>query len=479
MVKILLIAPPIFKEEYSARGSEHTASILPPIGLAYIAAYLRKHGHKCEILDGLATPCSLDDIVKKCHSFDIIGITSVSTYAIRVNELLHRIRGSGIKGTVVVGGPHATILPESCLRNGADYVILGEGELPILNLINAIETHSDITQVESIAYLKDDKLIKNPRISLISNLDEIPIPAYDLLPMKQYHTSEARTRKQPSYSLMTSRGCPGICSFCNKSVSGTKVRYFSADRIVDEFFLLRDKYGAEDIAILDDNFLTNHDIVHDVCDKLLEKNFKKTWSVEARVDCINKDILIMLKKAGCDFIAYGIESGSQRMLDIMKKNITLEQVRKAVKLTKEIGINIRGYFMIGLPYETLDDIEKTIQFAIELNIEVASFSLFVPLPGTLDYKRALKTGTFPDPEYYLHGIYPEFNFPDSLLYVPEGITDEELFAIHKKAYNRYYFRPKFLLKSILSIRSFSDIKRFLKGGINLIASALSKQNTKK
>jgi radical SAM superfamily enzyme YgiQ (UPF0313 family) len=477
MAKILLIAPPIYKEEYAARGSGHTASILPPIGLAYIAAWLRKHGHYCEILDGFAEPCSLEEIIKKSHSFDIVGITAVSTYVLRVNQLLKSLKENNDKALVVVGGPHATILPQSCLEHGADYVVLGEGELPMLELVNAFENNTDTSQIGSLAYIRENKFFKNPRMPFIQDLDEIPIPAFDLLPMKRYRTSEARTRKQPSYSIMTSRGCPGVCSFCNKSVSGTNVRHFSADRIVEEFFLLRDKYGAEDVAILDDNFLTDHNLVNNVCEKLIKKQFNKTWSLEARVDNVNEEILKHLKEAGCDFIAYGIESGSQRMLDSMKKGITLEQIREAVRITQKIGMNIRGYFMMGLPYETLEDMEKSIRFAIELNIEVVSFSLFVPLPGTLDYVRAKKTGSFPDPEYFLHGIYPEFNFPDSLLYVPEGITPEELFNKHKSAYNRYYFRPKFLFDSLLSVRSFADLKRFARGGTNLFLNAFSNRKS--
>lgn len=471
MAKVLLIAPPIYKEEYSARGSEQTASILPPMGLAYIAAWLRKHGHYCEILDGMATPCSLDEVVRQCSTFDVIGITSVSTYALRVNQLLQKLKQSGCGAPIVVGGPHATVLPESCLQAGADYVIVGEGEVPMLELIRALENHEPPTKVGSVVFLKDGQLVRNRRMPPLGNLDKIPIPAYDLLPMSRYRTSEARTRRQPSYSLMTSRGCPGVCSFCNKSVSGTKVRYFSAERIVEEFFLLRNRYGAEDIAILDDNFLTDRELVHTVCDRLIEKGFDKTWSVEARVDHVDREVLEHLKTAGCDFIAYGIESGSQRMLDSMNKRISLKQVRDAVKMTKEVGINIRGYFMMGLPYETLEEMEETVRLALELDIEVASFSLFVPLPGTLEYKRAQETGTFSDPEYFLHEIYPEFNFPDSLLYIPEGITAEQLFNVHKNAYSRYYFRPKFLMRALLSIRSFEDIKRYTRGGINLLTNA--------
>lgn len=420
----------------------------------------------------MAIKCSLDEIAVQAKSYDVIGITSVSTFALRVFEIIQKLKSAGIQAPIVVGGSHATILPESCLINGADFVIVGEGELPMRELVDALESGSSPDHIAGLAYRKDGKIIKNKRSPFIEKLDSIPIPAYDLLPMHKYKSSEARSRKQPSYSLMTSRGCPGVCSFCNKSVSGTKVRYFSAERIVDEFFLLRDKYGAQDIAIWDDNFLTDHDLVDRVCDMLIRRNFNRTFSVEARADHVTMDILKRLKSAGCDFIAYGIESGSQRMLDIMHKRITLDQVRKAVTMTKKLGINIRGYFLMGLPYETIDDMKNTIEFAIELDIEVASFTIFVPLPGTLDYKRALKSGYFPDPEYYLHRVYPEFNFPDSLLYVPEGVREEELLSLHKAAYNKYYFRPKFLLKNMLTIRTLSDVKRYVRGGINLAQNAL-------
>ena len=292
--------------------------------------------------------------------------------------------------------------------------------------------------------------------------------------MDKYRNSEARSKKQPSHSLFTSRGCPGTCTFCNKMIFGTKARYFSVERIVEEFFLLRDRYGAQDIAIYDDNFLADRKIAHAVCDALIRNKFDRTWSIEARIDSVDREMLLHAKEAGCDFIAYGIESGSQKVLDSMNKRITLEQIRRVIRMTKEVGINIRGYFMMGMPYETLEDMNQTVSFAKELNIEVASFTLFVPLPGTLEYRRALKTGTFIDPEYFLHDVYPEFNFPSSPLYVPEGMTPEELMEKHKSAYNQYYFRIPFLLKSILAMRSFQDITRSISGMLSLLGNAFTK-----
>jgi anaerobic magnesium-protoporphyrin IX monomethyl ester cyclase len=474
MAKILLIQPPIYISEYTARGSAHTLSILPPMGLAYIASYLRKNGNICEIMDGMAIPFDLDVLVSKSSTFDVIGITAVSTFAKRVHEIIGVLKRNKVRAPVVVGGPHATVLPESCLRNGADYVVIGEGEITMLELVNALAFGNDVGNVNGIAFLNDDKFYRTPARSKINNLDDIPLPARDLLPMGKYRSSEARSKKQPSHSLFTSRGCTGYCSFCNKMIFGSKVRYYSVDRIVEEFFLLRDRYGAQDVAVWDDNFLADRNIAHAVCDSLIKNNFKKTWSIEARIDTVDRDILLHAKEAGCDFIAYGIESGSQKILDSMNKRITLGQVRKVIKMTKEVGINIRGYFMMGMPNESLEDMDQTISFAKELNIDVATFTLFVPLPGTVEYQRALKTGTFIDPEYYLHEVYPEFNFPSAPLYVPEGMTSEDLLEKHKSAYNKYYFRLPFLLKSALAMRSFQDITRNFKGMLNLLINAFIK-----
>ncbi|MCK5451520.1 MAG: radical SAM protein, partial [Candidatus Omnitrophica bacterium] len=288
-----------------------------------------------------------------------------------------------------------------------------------------------------------------------------------------YKSSITRSSCQPSHSMLASRGCPGVCTFCSKKTFGTKIRYFSVDRIVEEFFLLRDKYGAKDVAIWDDNFVADPDVVVAVCNQLIKRNLNISWSVEASIDVVNSTVLSSLKKAGCTYIAYGIESGSQCILDHINKRITKEKIVEVIKMTKQAGISVRGYFMFGLPGETLEDMNETIKFAMELDIELASFTLFVPLPGTTEYLRALKSGTFCDPEYYNHIIIPEFNFLNEALYVPEGMTADELLALHRKAYNRYYLRPKILFRKLLSVRSPGQMATLLKGGWTLINNLIS------
>ncbi len=252
---------------------------------------------------------------------------------------------------------------------------------------------------------------------------------------------------------------------------GVSTRYFSTERIIEEFFLLRNRYGARDVAVWDDNFVSNPDVALAVCAGLRSREFGRTFSVEARIDGVDRQVLRALKDAGCTFIAYGIESGSQRVLDYINKRITTEQIRDVVAMTREIGIPMRGYFMLGFPGESAAEMEDTVRLALELDLEVASFTLFVPLPGTLEYRRACKTGAF-DPEYYLHRILPEFNFPDSPVYVPEGTTAAELLNFHRQVYSRYYFRPKVILRRMAGIRRPQEIWDLLKGGYTLAANAL-------
>jgi anaerobic magnesium-protoporphyrin IX monomethyl ester cyclase len=474
MIKILLIQPPLTSKELFSRGSERSASFIPPLGIAYIASYLEKFGYECKIIDGVAEPLPLATVCNIAREYDIIGITVVSTYALRAIELIRALKNSGIVQPIIVGGPHITAIPESLSVLGADYGVVGEGERTMIELVRQLESgNRELEKVAGLVFMGDGQLVHTGRRSYIEPLDEVPMPARHLLPMHLYKSSIARSSRQPSHSMLASRGCPGVCTFCSKKTFGTKIRYFSVDRIVEEFFLLRDKYGAKDVAVWDDNFVANADTAISVCDHLRKRNFDISWSVEARIDVMTPEVLDALKKAGCAYVAYGIESGSQRVLDHVNKKITKEKIVEAIRKTREAGILIRGYFMFGLTTETKAEMEETVRFAMELDIELASFTLFVPLPATVEYHRALKSGSFADPEYYHHMIVPEFNFLDHPLYVPEGMTSGELMAMHRQAYNRYYFRPKILMRKLLSIRSMDQFLDMINGGLTLVKNAAS------
>ncbi len=477
MSRVLLVQPPILKEEAFYRGSKTTASVIPPLGIAHIAAYLMQHGHECDIIDGVAQHVSAEKIAARLSNYDAVGITVVSAYAMRVIEMLHAFKQLPNCPPLVVGGPHATALPESLLEEGADYAVVGEGEVTMLELVawlsgSHVSRYPD--EVKGLAFFNEDgKTVRTPGRPRMPDLDTFPMPARQLLPMHLYGGSIARANQVPSHSLMASRGCNGCCTFCSHKTFGSKVRYFSAERIVDEIMLLCEQYGANDIQIWDDNFVANEDCVRNVCEQLRRRGFDKTFSVEARVDSARRPVLEQLKEAGCDFIAYGFESGSQRILDFIRKRETIEQMREAVALTKEVGIPIRGYFMIGFPTETREEMEATIHFAKELDIDVASFTLMVPLPGTADYLRAQQSGQF-DPLFFKKRILPEFNFPDAPLYVTDGMSAKELLEIHRSAYNRYYFRPKIVFRRLAKLRGLDDVTGLLRGGYALLANLMTR-----
>lgn len=477
MSNALFVQPPLTAGELFARGARTSASVIPPLGLAYIASYLKKNGHHCEIVDGIATQVTVDEISAMARRFDVVGVTAVSTYALRSEEVVRALKKNAPEVPVVVGGPHVTAVPEDLLRSGADFAVIGEGEATTLELVEALANGSGtetLKQIRGVAFMDGGEYFYAGKRERIAPLDEIPLPARDLLPMNRYRSSIARSTNQPSHSMLASRGCPGVCSFCNKRTFGTNVRYFSVERIVEEFFLLRDKYGAKDVAVWDDNFLSDPEVVMGVCDELERKKLGLSWSVEARVDGIRRDVVKALRRAGCSYIALGIESGSPRVLEYMKKNTDLEQIRTAVKICHEEGLLTRGYFMMGLPGETAEEMNETVKFAKQLNVTLASFTLFVPLPGTLEYRRASDSGQF-DPLYYKKRIVPEFNFLDEPVYVPEGMTAEELIKINQKAYQSYYFRPSVILKKILQMRSPGELLAALMGAFTLISNFLYKK----
>jgi anaerobic magnesium-protoporphyrin IX monomethyl ester cyclase len=479
MAKVLLIQPPLTKMELFARGSESSASIIPPLGLAYLAAYLKANGHTCRIIDGIAQPKPISEIVRISESYDVVGITVVSAYALRALELVQAIKSADGTPPVVVGGPHVTALPESMVRSGADFAVIGEGEQTLLEMVDWLGGSRDrqaLRAIRGIGYIEDDKYVFTGTRPKIAPLDGVPLPDRTLLPMHLYRSSIARATAQPSHSLLTSRGCPGVCTFCSKLTFGTHVRYFSTERIIEEFFLLRDRYGARDVAVWDDNFVSNTEVVLEVCDRMRARKFGRTWSVEARIDGVNRQVLTGLKAAGCTYIAYGIESGNQRILDYINKRITKDQIREVIAMTRKIGISMRGYFMFGFPGESLAEMEETLRFAIELNLEIASFTLFIPLPGTREYLRACKSGTF-DPEYFLRRITPEFNFPDAPIYVPEGLITSQLLEFHRRAYSLYYFRPIVIIKRLASIRRLSEVRDLLLGAYTLATNAFRKHHT--
>jgi radical SAM superfamily enzyme YgiQ (UPF0313 family) len=353
----------------------------------------------------------------------------------------------------VFGGIHPTIFPEDVLNNKyVDVVCVGEGETTMLELLQTMHKGEGLNKVAGILYKEKGKIIKNQARPLIQDLDDVPFPARDLLPMNDYlFTNVGRVGWElpsPSTSMITSRGCPFQCTFCSSHLTfGRKVRYRSPKNVVDEIEHLVNKYKVKGISFVDDTFTLNSKRTSAICSEIISRGINVQWMCMGRVDTTSKELLEDMKKAGCISIGYGIESGSQHVLDeYIKKNISLEAAQKAIKITKEVGLTSVAYFMIGTPGETMGDINKTIEFAKKLNPDAVNFSITIPMPGTEMFDIANKMGTIKV------NSFRDYDFSNYPIFESHDLPKDKVYELHNKADGQFYMRFSYITGQILSIR---------------------------
>ena len=361
-------------------GEVRTLNIsAPPIGLAYIAAVLRAHGHRVKIFDAEVEPLNNIQIAQQARRADLAGITTTAPTYNSALELANLIKQSNSGTTVVLGGPQATFLDEECLgKSAADAVIRGEGEYTMLDVADSIES-GGTCDFNGVTYREADSVIRNPDRKLISDLDEIPVPARDLLPMEKYSPPR-------STGVISSRGCPFRCIFCASSKLYSKTfRSRSADNLYQEVAHLVAR-GYENVTMLDDNFILNKDRAFEFADLVEENRLKFDWSCTGRVDSIDEDLLARLSEVGCSGLFFGIESASNETLKLIKKGFTTDQVIDAFDLLKNYDYTTTASFMLGLPGDDREKIIDTINLAKRINPDFAMFSVTTPYPGTELYE---------------------------------------------------------------------------------------------
>src|SRR3989344_2280410 len=388
-MKVLLINPN-YREVYKYVGREATM-ISPPMGLAYLASYLRNNKVEVKILDACALDLDSDKILEEIKKFDpdYVGITA-STNTI---NLAYKIANSisNLKCKVVVGGAHTSILPEKTLEEceNIDIVAIGEGEDSLLEIVSGKE----LEKIEGIGFRKNKKIIINPRRKPREDLDSLPFPAYDLLPLNKYWSPGIR--RYPFATIVTSRGCPFNCIFCvNHLVSSKKFRARSPENVLKEIDLLVKEYGIKEINVLDDNFTLLLGRAKEICNGLIKRNYDlilKTGN-GIRADKIDEELIILMKKAGFYLLAFGIESGNKEILKIINKGETLEQIEEAIRLCKKYKILTEGFFILGNLGETKETMQDTINFAKKLDLDIAQFQVFIPFPGSKFYNEIKKNG---------------------------------------------------------------------------------------
>ena len=447
--KILLVNP---WYEYNPDKPNRYSRAWQPIDLAIAGALLEEKGYEIRIMDINALKIPIEEAIKQSKGFDKIFIASASLDRwqcphIDIDSFLLTVvefRKSFPKSKIFVFGPHCTMRPKEMLeKTKADALIIGEPELAIVDLCEK----NDLSKVKGIAYKKNSKIIFTERRQL-SDLSKFPVPAFHLLPMEKY-----------SYEIMgdhfsiveTARGCPFQCIFCAKEVMyGNKYRIKPIELVEKELDTLINDFHVKNIYFMDLEFTVNKKHAEAICDLIIRKNYKTNWTCQTRIDTVDESILKKMKKAECKSIHFGVESGSDRILELTKKKITKDRIRKGIELTRRTGIETVCFMMVGLPEETEEEMRQTIEFAKELNPDYVSFNVASPYPGTEFYNMV---------EGQTEGLFPTSY---------EGLPNEKfLKKMAKKGFVEFYLRPNYILSRLfknpkLLVKQFKLFLRFLK-----------------
>ncbi len=371
---------------------------------------------------------------------------------------------------IILGGPHINIYPQETLAiKEVDFLILGEGEQPCLDLINNINDQTKLKDVTGLAFMTGENYINTGARPLLQNLDELPFPAREITDYKRYYSTLSHTN--PTTSMFTSRGCPYQCVFCDRPHRGKFFRARSAKNVVEEMLAIK-KLGINEIFIYDDTFTIDRQRVIDVCREIIRLNLKINWDIRARVNTVDEELLLLMKKAGCVRIHYGVESGVDQILINLRKGITVEMVKKAFKLTHKIGIETAGYFMLGCPGEKIDDIKATIKLAKKLKPAYAHFSVLTPFPATDIYFIGLKNGLIKKDVWREFALNPKEDFVPPVW--EENFSKDELIKLLKKAYFSFYFRPSVIWHQFLKLKSWSDFSKKFKIALGFLKMKLFK-----
>lgn len=471
-LKIIFVNTPLPRAKLQGQFKD-VANILPPLGIGYMAAVLEKNGFSPKIIDCLPLGMSVEALIEelKREKPDIVGFSSTVIFINTTKEAARMVKEALPETVVILGGPHVTSLPEETMQcKDFDIGVLHEGEYTFLELAEALEKDRGLMcRKEKLAKIKgivfrdaNEKLVFTDQRPLICNLDELPFPARHLFPpLGVYSPVEASFKRRPYAHLMSSRGCPYQCIFCDSKIFGHTVRVRSPENVIAELELLVKKYGVREVRFFDDTFTFDRKRVFELCRLMKERVPDLVWTAITRVNCVDPEMLKAMADAGCWQISYGLESGNQRILNIMKKGTTLEQGRNAIKWTKAAGMETRAYFIFGMPGESAETINDTVRFAKELDLDVVTFYNVTLMPGNELYQIANREGRI------LHRNYEHYNPSISeetkFAYVPEGMTEEALRAAVRRAHKEFYLRPRYILKMLLSIRGLGDVHRLWTG----------------
>ncbi len=467
-MNVLIINPPWPGKGFGTRSQnriiKHRSDkyLQYPIFLAYSAVQLKQAGHNVQYIDSVIQELDLPQTIEAARATkaDVIFMeTTTPSIEADYHNLTELKSATGAK--IIIGGPHATYFHREVIEECAaiDVVIRHEFDTKIAGVVSNLNHPENLT---GISYRNGNGAVDRGDGDYSDDLDAIPFPDRELVPWDWY--LEAWYSRQPFMNMMTSRGCPYHCAFClwPQSMYGHKQRFRSLDNVLAEIRYLVDRYGLKEINIDDGTFTTRKSRVIEFCQRLRDQNLKVIWTCNGRVDNLDDEMLIEMKASGCKMIRLGVESGSQLVLDKIKKGLTLGQIEDGVKLVKKHGIQALGGFMFGFPYDTRETVEETIAFAKKISPDQVQFSISMCYPGTSLYEYAKKN------DLLLAKSFKEFDMTHGPVVKTENMSREELEHILARAYKEFYFRPRYFFQTLFNINNLDEINRVLRSMKSLL-----------
>jgi radical SAM superfamily enzyme YgiQ (UPF0313 family) len=460
-MRCALVIPSWVPEDiFSSKTAASQINYWQPLGTLYVAAVLRQSGHEVIFVNGAFL--KHEELLSEIRKFGprFIGIYSTTFGWDKAKKTAADIRRMIGDVFVCAGGPYPIALPEKCLEDAGelfDVVVTGEGEFTCLEVIERLESGRGLQGVEGIAFRDNGKIVKNPLRPLIEDLDSLPFPARDLLgDAMRYIPPPATYRRKPVAVLMTSRGCNRRCIYCFQIDKNRErgIRYRSVGSVLREIEHCLAQ-GYREIKFIDDTLAADYDRAMEIAREVKRRKLDFTWFASACVNQVDKPLLRAFKDAGCWAILFGAESGVQKNLNTIRKGTTLDQIRRAVKAAKEVGIRVSTPFMFGIPGETFEEGLRTIEFALDLNPDIANFHAITPFPGTHLHDNLEQYGAISDE-------LSDFTYQGAA-FIPYTMTREEILNLRQIAFRKFYSRPSFLLKRLLELRSPHDFMVAVKG----------------
>ncbi len=463
-MRITLINPPLDSVLANGHVSPVTAYLFynsAPLGILYIAAVLEQCGHKVFVLDAAAERLDVAGTVRAVEATrpDVIGIGSTTVVFETTKMLGAALKGAMPKIPVVLGGYHVTLLPDEAMRETCfDVGVLSEGEHTMAELVQVYAGNKALDDVMGVCYRKPDGTLHfTPSRPRFKDLDKLPFPARHLLPKDLYRPIPIDEHASPKFAMMTSRGCPHACAFCQKSKSG--YRSHSPEYIADEVEHLARDFGARDIAFVDSLFCASKKRVMGIMDEFIRRDIasKVSWTCSSRVEVVDKELLQRMKDAGCWRTRFGIESGSDRVLDFISKGITKEKIRAAVTAAHEVGLRPKAFFIVGHMPDTKETIRETIEFAKTIPLHDVTVQINTLLPKTPQMeiweREGSKWGRL------INESTDEKSFWEPT-FVPWGLEPEDIVEFHRQFYREFYFRPITIARHLETIKSWRDVYKY-------------------